>query len=117
MTCQTLGLVESGFGSIPGSDYTGDVQISKSGKLCERWDNVVGRGNYWWGYDWGLPHNDEYKKWKHNKCRNPDNKPGGAWCWLVESDDYEPWFGDRPWEYCSQIPGIHFVLNREVKLG
>ena len=95
---------------MAGSDYIGDVQISKHGKLCGRWDYGGWRpGDHY-------QHNDEYKEWEHNKCRNPDNKPGGAWCFLDDGEDGMRW-DYREWDYCSQIPGIHFVFNLEIKLG
>ena len=43
------------------------------------------------------------KSWKHNLCRNPDNDPGGAWCWThlepnVPADGYGILKGD----YCDE---------------
>lgn len=32
----------------------------------------------------------------HSYCRNPDNEPGGVWCFTTDP-------GKR-WEYCSQVP-------------
>ena len=80
MTCQTLGL------PVPGSDYTGDVSLTASGKTCQRWDRQH-------------PHPHDRPEWPHNKCRNPDNAPHGAWCYTTDSQSR--------WEYCDQIPGFY----------
>jgi len=63
------------------SDYRGTINSTISGKPCQLWSNETnvlyptsGLGN-------------------HSYCRNPNNQPGGAWCYTVQVDDL--------WEYCN----------------
>ena len=89
MTCQTLGL------TVPGSDYVGKVTQTKSGKTCQRWEDQ-------------RPHAHDRPKDPHNECRNPDNSPGGAWCFTIHAS--------TRWEYCDQIPGFYLILSLKCNL-
>jgi len=73
-----------------GSEYDGGVSKTKSGYTCQRWDKQV-------------PHKhtrtnpntfpEETLADAANFCRNPDNAPGGPWCYTTDP-------GKR-WEYCD----------------
>ena len=69
-------------------DYRGINTATKSGKTCQKWtaqtphSHGVTPENYPEG---GLG--------DHNYCRNPDNEPGGAWCYTIEEA--------TRWEYCD----------------
>uniref|UniRef100_A0A3B5QRK3 Prothrombin n=1 Tax=Xiphophorus maculatus TaxID=8083 RepID=A0A3B5QRK3_XIPMA len=62
-----------------GGSYKGDINITESGKKCQYW---TGR----------FPH-PIYREFntsvlnsvlKENFCRNPDNRPGGPWCFTTD---------------------------------
>ena len=76
--CQTLSLPKEG------SDYTGTVSVTISGRTCQRWDVKE-------------PHKHPREPLPHNYCRNPDGSPRGVWCYTTDPS--------KRWEYCSQIPG------------
>jgi len=69
-------------------DYRGPLQTTASGKKCQKWTaqdpHVHSRtvANY---PNSGLG--------DHNRCRNPDNEPDGAWCYTTDSESR--------WEYCG----------------
>lgn len=63
------------------SNYRGTINSTISGQPCQSWPSethvdypISGLGN-------------------HNYCRNPNNQPGGAWCYTTNVD--------IPWEYCE----------------
>ena len=62
-----------------GANYSGDVNVTRSGKKCQNWDSQS-------------PHSHTYGRLgAHNKCRNPDGEPH-AWCYTMESTSR--------WEFC-----------------
>lgn len=80
--CQTLTLPE------PGSDYTGTVSVTVSGRKCQNWHDQT-------------PHKHDYAEHgNHNYCRNhgfdANDAPSGVWCYTTDPD--------VRWEFCSQIP-------------
>mmetsp|Transcript_25480 Transcript_25480/g.37382 ORF Transcript_25480/g.37382 Transcript_25480/m.37382 type:complete len:498 (+) Transcript_25480:37-1530(+) len=78
---------ECGCEEVNQQDYTGTVSVTRSGRTCQRWDSQSPqshsrtRRNY----------PDAYLS--ENYCRNPDNEPGGAWCYTTDPD--------MRWEYCD----------------
>ncbi|XP_054650458.1 prothrombin [Dunckerocampus dactyliophorus] len=62
-----------------GLNYDGDIHITKSGKLCQSWNQ-------------GFPHpiirefnaSEPGSILKENFCRNPDNQAGGPWCFTQD---------------------------------
>ena len=101
--------------STPGyreASYRGTQNRTDSGIPCQRWTS-----------QW--PHRHSRTPWRyrnkglgyHNYCRNPDNEPGGIWCYSVL-----PW---KRWQYCSPkkvrkfgrrsydlVESVDFILNR-----
>ena len=64
------------------SNYLGTISQSINGRTCEQW------GDKW------TPENYPGKGLgDHNYCRNPDDTPGGAWCYTSGGPDR--------WEYCD----------------
>merc|ERR1712179_844830 len=81
-----------------GHDYLGHRAVTSSGKTCQRWDSQS-------------PHKHPVNNVNHfpkaalneaNYCRNPDDAPGGPWCYTT----------DRKirWEYCD-IPMYACVFS------
>ena len=56
-------------------DYRGTINSTQSGLTCQSWSA-----------QWQVGGN-------HNYCRNPNNQPGGAWCYTTNAD--------MSWEYCD----------------
>ncbi|CBY30366.1 unnamed protein product [Oikopleura dioica] len=70
-----------------GRNYVGFKQTTVSGLTCQKWNSQT-------------PHShsrekDNYgeKDFETNFCRNPDNEPGGPWCYTTDPDSR--------WEYCG----------------
>ena len=71
-----------------GKDYRGTLNKTKSGLTCQNWTSQS-------------PHkhnNTPQKKpntgvGDHNYCRNPDNEPGGIWCYTTDKN--------KRWEHCD----------------
>jgi len=81
-----------------GQEYHGTMAMTNNGRTCQRWDSQE-------------PHahtraTDSMPIWEQteeggsgsasdgeNFCRNPDNWPGGAWCYTTDED--------VRWEYCA----------------
>ena len=101
LECQTLYLDK------PGSDYTGTVSVTKSGKTCQKWslNSPHGKSGH------SSTHTFMYE---NNYCRNFDVKtdaPDGVWCYTTDPK--------LRFEYCSQIPGkfrtFISAYNRKLK--
>jgi len=86
-----------------GADYFGKVNVTKSGRPCQIWDNQYPQSHRYEAKDWpnaGLG--------GHNFCRNLDEAQSGGyasspWCLL----DLEPGQlndGEERWEYCDVGP-------------
>lgn len=64
-----------------GTEYSGAIAVTKSGRSCQRWDTQA-------------PHNHSYTNSQQfpedtlsevsNFCRNPDNSPDGPWCLTLD---------------------------------
>ena len=65
-----------------GLDYSGTTSVTKFGQTCQRWDKQT-------------PHKHHLKggNLKENYCRNPDNEPGGPWCFTIMKESR--------WQYCD----------------
>ena len=71
-----------------GRDYRGVVNVTNTGKICQRWTSKY-------------PHNHTRTPANypnaglgdHNYCRNPDSEPERAWCYTTQSS--------ARWEYCQ----------------
>jgi hypothetical protein len=71
-----------------GKNYRGTQTRTRSGYTCQKWTDQ-------------RPHRHSNTPAKrkgmglgtHNKCRNPDNEPGGIWCYTTSSR--------KRWEYCN----------------
>ena len=75
-----------------GFDYRGKQFLTRSGRLCQKWDDQSPhkhtRGPRWRknvGVDGG-----------HNYCRNPDRQGATIWCYTTDSR--------KRWEYCDPEP-------------
>ncbi|XP_063983190.1 uncharacterized protein LOC135165643 [Diachasmimorpha longicaudata] len=79
-----------------GAEYGGRREISSSGKKCKSWDTrhktVKGKTEKFSNRDFP----DSSKRKAKHYCRNPDDDPGGPWCY-VEEENYE--LVER--EYCD----------------
>jgi len=70
-----------------GSSYRGDVAVTESGRVCQRWDSQLPNEHNL------TPEENPNEGLNHNYCRNPDGEPG-PWCYNAE--------GTFPrWEYCD----------------
>ena len=68
------------------SSYRGCKTTTRSGKQCQKWTSQTPHRHS------RTPANYPNKGLgDHNECRNPDNEPGGIWCYTTT--------GTR-WEYC-----------------
>ena len=71
-----------------GRDYRGVVDTTITGKSCQQWTDQTPQ-----------EHNRTEARYpgtglgEHNFCRNPDNEPGGPWCFTTDSESR--------WEYCD----------------
>lgn len=77
--------------SLPdASDYRGTINVTQSGRPCQEWSLQTPVEHSYLPDQYpeaGIQPND-------NSCRNPDNKPGGAWCYSSD--------GESPaWEFCN----------------
>jgi len=94
---------ESNRGNNRGKNYRGCQNYTLTGKTCQKWSSQsphrhsnrpssIGRS---WGER--LRKEDSRGLGNHNYCRNPDNEPGGIWCYTNLSK--------KRWEYCSDKNG------------
>merc|ERR1711971_623865 len=67
---------------VLGKNYTGGQRTTKSGRTCQHWCSTS--PHY---------HRQESPDLKDNFCRNPDNEPGGPWCYTTDPA--------KRWEYCG----------------
>merc|ERR1711935_1214929 len=76
-------------GRHSGTNYTGVMRKTKSGKVCQKWTSQKPHRHS------RTPQNKRFKGkglGNHNLCRNPDGEKGGVWCYTMSK-------GKR-WEYC-----------------
>jgi len=67
---------------VLGKNYTGGQRTTKSGRTCQHWCSTS--PHY---------HRQESPDLEDNFCRNPDNEPGGPWCYTTDPA--------KRWEYCG----------------
>lgn len=78
---------ECGCQNVLQKDYRGTVNVTRSGRECQRWDEQTPQS-----------HSRTRKRYPdsnlvENYCRNPDDEPGGAWCYTTDPD--------KRFEYCD----------------
>lgn len=83
------------------NDYKGNISVTKSGHMCQRWDTQFPQVHIV-----DVPVLMPEANLFDNFCRNPDGDKGGAWCYTTEE-------GVR-WEHC-QVPYC-FQEKREQSL-
>lgn len=78
---------ECGCKNVNQMDYRGNITVTTSGLECQRWDAQT-------------PHSHSRTRQNYpdanlveNYCRNPDNEPGGAWCYTTDPN--------VRWDYCD----------------
>ena len=71
--------------STRGSDYSGHTNVTRNGKRCYSWSQLV-----------ILPYG--VQPYQHNFCRNDNLRHGGPWCFINE----------HIWDYCG-IPSCSFI--------
>lgn len=72
------------------SDYRGCQNITRSGRLCQNWDEMYPHPHN------NTPTNKPNKGLgNHNYCRNPDGE-AGIWCYTTDPS--------LRWDYCDPIP-------------
>ena len=71
-----------------GADYRGNMNTTKSGYTCQRWDTQKPHK-----HESNTPETKPHSGLDHNYCRNPDQEPMGPWCYTTTP-------GKR-WEYCN----------------
>jgi len=73
-------------GTDNGASYRGDVAVTESGIVCQRWDSRIGNS--------GTPYPESYPDagLDENYCRNFDDSDG-PWCYTHE--------GTNMWELCD----------------
>ena len=70
-----------------GSEYRGTLSKTKSGYTCQAWSSQQPHQHS------GTPQNYPSAGLMNNYCRNPDNEPGGPWCYTT--------LASKRWEYCD----------------
>ncbi|XP_019621162.1 PREDICTED: plasminogen-like [Branchiostoma belcheri] len=78
-------------GKFDGSDYRGNLSVTKSGRTCQRWDSNTPHfhHNYWPGTSGPGTDPDVAE----NYCRNPDSDGATLWCYTTDPK--------KRWEYCN----------------
>ncbi|XP_078686271.1 hepatocyte growth factor-like protein [Branchiostoma floridae x Branchiostoma belcheri] len=72
-------------GNPDGSDYRGDVAVTKSGKTCQRWDAEKPHQHMFWL--------ELFPELTENYCRNPSPESKySVWCFTTDPSTV--------WEYC-----------------
>lgn len=64
-----------------GTEYRGIRKTTESGRTCQRWDSQSPH-----------THSQTGEQLVENYCRNPDNTPGGPWCFTTDIN--------KRWESC-----------------
>ncbi|XP_074658654.1 plasminogen-like [Tubulanus polymorphus] len=67
-----------------GNGYRGTLSRTRSGKMCQAWKSQSPHKHDRFNLDKGTT---------SNYCRNPDNEPGGPWCYTTDPT--------TRWEYCD----------------
>nr|XP_011310440.1 PREDICTED: uncharacterized protein LOC105270904 [Fopius arisanus] len=79
-----------------GAEYGGSRETSSSGRKCKSWNKRYKTVNGKTEKFSNRNYPESSKEKAKNYCRNPDDNPGGPWCY-VEEEDYE--LVER--EYCD----------------
>ncbi|XP_035683049.1 plasminogen-like [Branchiostoma floridae] len=67
-----------------GSEYRGNVSVTRNGKTCRRWDTGLSQ--------WHRYRPELYPELVENYCRNPGGNEPGLWCYTTDPN--------TPREYC-----------------
>ena len=73
-----------------GKEYCGHKSVTKSGKTCQKWSS---QSSHKHTRDDPFKFPDSSLTAANNYCRNPDDTPGGPWCYTTESS--------TRWEFCD----------------
>ena len=73
-----------------GKEYTGTISSTNTGKTCQRWDSQTPHGHT---RNDIADFPDGTLDDAANSCRNPDDEPGGPWCYTTDPASR--------WEYCD----------------
>ena len=73
-----------------GLEYIGNVNKTKMGTTCQRWDSQTPHKHTFYQPD-NFP--DSSLDEVANSCRNPDNYYGGPWCYTTDPE--------KRWEFCD----------------
>jgi hypothetical protein len=72
---------------IKGHTYAGNIMNTVTGRTCQRWNSQSPHQHNQQAANFPERHLGDAGSY----CRNPDNKPGGPWCYTTEP----------VWEYCN----------------
>ena len=75
-----------------GQSYAGSVDVTTTGKTCQRWDETTPHKPKKQAKDPANFPEDNIAD-ASNFCRNPDKSPDGPWCYTMDED--------KRWEYCT----------------
>ncbi|ELU18327.1 hypothetical protein CAPTEDRAFT_49261, partial [Capitella teleta] len=75
-----------------GREYTGRVNFTSSGRICQRWDRQTPHAHSRTNPA-AFPSGTNTLSDAENFCRNPDSEQEGPWCYTMDSDSR--------WEYCD----------------
>ncbi|EJK65050.1 hypothetical protein THAOC_14153 [Thalassiosira oceanica] len=87
---------ECGCEDVLQTDYRGDLAQTESGYTCQPWAETASTSDAY--PESGLV---------QNYCRNPDQSPGGTWCYTDPDDS------DVEWEYC-RVPTCGVVADADL---
>ncbi|KAI8500599.1 hypothetical protein Bbelb_214170 [Branchiostoma belcheri] len=68
-----------------GSDYRGNLSVTRSGKTCQRWDTQSPHAHNFWP--------NVYPELVENYCRMPAKRWFTIWCYTTDNNTH--------WEYCN----------------
>ena len=72
------------------NDYRGFISNTKNNRTCQAWSSQFPHGHSYFEYYYP---NAGVGGDNNNYCRNPNNQPGGAWCYTTDPS--------VRWEYCD----------------
>ena len=91
-----------------GTEYCGQLSITKTGKTCQRWHSQYPHAHTR-NNPSAFP--DESLEDAANYCRNPDNEQEGPWCYTTDPN--------TRWEYCEVYKCgqyMHFSVRLFIRM-